>query len=229
MHEDAADGMHCLAAILGVAAPNDLREADFFGALALEAELRRILQHEDHAVRGGEALCGCLKMAAQDVGLIDTFVGKEPIRSLRVRPILARERQARTDRAADVRKQRLEPSPEPLILEGAVDSLLIDPVSCFTFTFFIFGSTRVRRQCMSFRGHRAPAVENQVLDKESQPIPATQQLPRQCDSATHGQLWVIERAVQRLRRSRPITARTRCVSIVSLLFRLPQARPARRR
>lgn len=201
MHEDAADGMHCLAPVLGVASPNALREADVFRTLAFEAELRRILQHEDRAVRGGEALRGCLKMAAQDVGFIDTFVREKSIRGLGVRPVLARERQTSADRAADVGKQRLESPSEPFILEGAVDGLLIDPLSCFTLTCFIAGSARSRRPFMVFRSHRAPAIANQVLDKESQPIPATQELLRRCDSATHAQLWVIESLTGGLRRT----------------------------
>ena len=69
-------------------------------------------------------------MAAQDVGFIDAFVRQEPIRGLGVRPVLTREWQARADRAADVRKKRLETPSESFILEAAVDSLPIDPIAC---------------------------------------------------------------------------------------------------
>ncbi len=59
---------------------------------------------QNRAVRCAEALRRRLKVAAQDIGFIDTFVREEPIRGLGVRPVLTRERQAFADRATDVRQ-----------------------------------------------------------------------------------------------------------------------------
>ncbi len=100
MHHDAANRVHASEAVF--AGANAFREADLLGSLALEAELRRVLQHQNRAVRCAETFCRRLKVAAQDIGFIDTIVREKPICGLGTCPILTREGQALADRATDV-------------------------------------------------------------------------------------------------------------------------------
>ena len=77
-----------------LAAVHAADDADRLGALALERELGGVLDHQDGAVRRGEAVARGLEMAGQDLCLADPLIGEEAISRLRVRPVLARERQA---------------------------------------------------------------------------------------------------------------------------------------
>ena len=94
MHEKAADRVHPEAASFILTAVHAAGDADRLGALALEGEFGGVLDHQNGAVRCGEAVTCGLEMAGEDLRLADPIIGEEAVSRLRVRPILARERQA---------------------------------------------------------------------------------------------------------------------------------------
>ena len=77
-----------------LAAVHAAGDADRLGALALERELGGVLDDQNGAVRCGKAVVRGLEVAGQDLRLADPLIGEEAVSRLRVRPILARERQA---------------------------------------------------------------------------------------------------------------------------------------
>ena len=99
MHEKATDRVHPEAAGFVLTAVHAAGDADRLGALALERELGGVLDHQNGAVRRGEAVTCGLEMAGEDLRLADPIIGEEAVGCLCVRPVLARERQACPDRA----------------------------------------------------------------------------------------------------------------------------------
>src|SRR3954463_661814 len=95
----ATDRVHPEAAGFVLTAVHAAGDADRLGALALERELGGVLDHQNGAVRRGEAVARGLEMAGEDLRLADPIIGEEAVSRLRVRPVLACERQARPDRA----------------------------------------------------------------------------------------------------------------------------------
>src|SRR5437764_15479968 len=92
MHRDAAERMMTVAPFLVLAAGHILREADEFGASALVAKLRRILQQEHRAGGRVEACTRRVEMPGQNVAFAYPPVGEEPIGRLGIGPIPARKR-----------------------------------------------------------------------------------------------------------------------------------------
>src|SRR3954466_14785192 len=87
--------VHAEAAGFVFTAVHAAGDANRLGALALKGELGGVLDNQDGAVRRGEAVARGLEMAGQDLRLADPIIGEEAVGRLRVRPVLACERQAR--------------------------------------------------------------------------------------------------------------------------------------
>ena len=127
MHEKGAHRVHPEAAGFVLTAVHAAGDADRLGALALERELGGFLDYQDGAVRCGEAVARGLKMAGQDLRLADPIIGEEAVGCLRVRPVLARERQACPDRARHALDEFAQALAQTLIHEDASGELALPP------------------------------------------------------------------------------------------------------
>ena len=87
------------------------------GRVPLEAELGRVVEHQDRARGGGEAGGRGREVPGQDDALIDPGVAEEPVRGLGRGPILARGRDRAADPPAQVAEQLPEPGLQPLVRE----------------------------------------------------------------------------------------------------------------
>ena len=119
-----------IAAGFVLAAVHAVGDADRLGALALEGELGRVLEHQDGAVGRGEPVTRGLEVAGQDLRLADPVVGEEAVGGLRVGPVLAHERQAAADRAVHPLDQLAQALAQTLVREGASGELALPPRSC---------------------------------------------------------------------------------------------------
>lgn len=102
--------------------------ADFVCRYALVGEFRGILDEKDRtftaviaSARGGE-------VTAEDVALFDAFIGKKPVGRLRVRPILASERDALTHGIAHLLQQLAKTSPKTRVFESGFIDLALRPM-----------------------------------------------------------------------------------------------------
>lgn len=89
MHQDAAHGVEAGTSIFILSATRFIEDADRLLRLPGKTEFCRVMQDENRSICRREAFPGGLKMPGQNCRLIDSPVGKEPIRHLGVRPILA--------------------------------------------------------------------------------------------------------------------------------------------
>src|SRR4051812_22244094 len=102
-------------------------DADRLGALALERELGGVLDHQNGAVRRGEAVARGLEMAGEDLRLADPIIGEEAVSRLRVRPVLACERQASPDRARHTLDEFAQALAQTLVHEHTSGELALPP------------------------------------------------------------------------------------------------------
>jgi len=96
VHQDAAQRVEPGTSILPSPGECLVHKADRLRSLPRVTEFRRIMQDENGAVRGGKALTSGLKMPIQNRHLTNPPVGKESIRRLGVRPVLASQRDCLT-------------------------------------------------------------------------------------------------------------------------------------
>src|SRR4029450_10117721 len=131
VHEKATDRVHPEAAGFVLTAVHAAGDADRLGALALERELGGVLDHQNGAVRRGEAVARGLEMAGEDLRLADPIIGEEAVSRLRVRPVLACERQASPDRAPHTLDEFAQALAQTLVHEHASGELALPPgVDC---------------------------------------------------------------------------------------------------
>ena len=181
MHHNAADGVRTHPALFILAAVDALGDTDRPGTFPLVAELRRVMQHQDQAVVGGNPIAGRQEMPGEYIRLADSVVGEEPIGCLGVGPVLACQRNALSHGASDLCQHLAEPSRQAVVRESAAGKLRIQP--CL-------------RQIvhLRFRSQRTEIDESQIADVS---VPY---LMHGCDSGRAGptELWVIERFDSRL-------------------------------
>ncbi|MGY3219756.1 hypothetical protein ACVIM5_000363 [Bradyrhizobium sp. USDA 4512] len=201
MHQDAALCASCRLA----------RKADQVRLLALEAEVRRVMEDEDRSLRRRYAPARRLEMTAKNIRLVDPFVGEEAIGGLRVGPILTNQRDALTHVAPDLCEQFAEPATKPLILKLASRNFLINPRLDTSRQ-----SLSTRPRASLHQAHRAPrasesgaqqGITTDSTDSRFRP-PRLAQIRRQ--------MWVIERCLPpdhrgtRTERPAPRTLVARC-------------------
>jgi hypothetical protein len=89
VHEKAADRVHAEAAGFVATAVHPIGEADRLGPLPPEGELGRVLEDQDRAAGGGEAIPRRPEMTGEDLRFADPLIGEEAVSRLRVGPVLA--------------------------------------------------------------------------------------------------------------------------------------------
>jgi hypothetical protein len=119
--------VHPEAAGFVLTAVHAASDADRLGALALERELGGVLDHQNGAVRRGEAVTCGLEMAGEDLRLADPIIGEEAVGCLCVRPVLACERQAGPDRARHTLDEFAQALAQTLVPEHASGELALPP------------------------------------------------------------------------------------------------------
>src|SRR3954464_4719807 len=127
VHEKATDRVHPEAAGFVLTAVHAAGDVDRLGALALERELGGVLDHQNGAVRRGEAVARGLEMAGEDLRLADPILGEEAASRLRFRPVLAGERQASPDRARHTLDEFAQALAQTLVHEHASGQLAPPP------------------------------------------------------------------------------------------------------
>jgi hypothetical protein len=94
-------------------------------------ELGRVVENENKALRGSQAVTGGLKMTSENLPFADPPIGEEAIGGLCGRPVLARQRQARSHGPFQLFEQLVQPLGQTLICERAAGKLLIEPSRAF--------------------------------------------------------------------------------------------------
>lgn len=85
------------------------------------------MQDQDRARGARKTLPGGSDVARQDVSLAHPIICEKTIRSLGVRPVLARQRYAFTARFLKLVQNDLEPSTQPAVAELATQHFIGDP------------------------------------------------------------------------------------------------------
>jgi hypothetical protein len=156
VHQDATNRMRSQATCLVTTAVYAFSDSDGVRVLSLIAELCGIMDHKNETVSDDAAITRRLKVTSENIGLTDAVVRKKTIRGLGVRPVLAHQRNAFAHGAPHLRHQLAEPLVETLVGKTATSKLAIKP-------------------CVDFPSIGTVPCES-VPDKESRPIPATQQV-----------------------------------------------------
>ena len=151
-------------------------------------ELGRVVKHENKIVRCRYTLTRGLEMARQNVSFADAMIGKKTVGRLRIRPILANERNTLPYVAADPLKQCAKSLAKPRIPKLAPGDFTINPRCCKTGDSIIVPVRAVTQR----QAHGAPSLPNQVLSNESQRILPIQVFISRSTPQTHPELWVIE-------------------------------------
>ena len=127
MHQQAADRMLLMAALLQLSSGRNVCESDLLRCGALEGELCRVLQDQDRAISGPDPQASGRKMALEDLVLTDILVGEEPIGGLRVGPVLKRRGQRRPRSFTYRLQNRPEPAVQPCITQIAFRDFIAHP------------------------------------------------------------------------------------------------------
>src|SRR5271167_4447270 len=197
MHQDTTGRVHSgIASQISFAVGNALRNPDQFRSVPLIGELGRVVKHENKIVRCRYTLTRGLEMARQNVSFADAMIGKKTVGRLRVRPILANERNTLPYVAADPLKQCAKSLAKPRIPKLAPGDFTINPRCCKTGDSIIVPVRAVTQR----QAHGAPSLPNQVLSNESQRILPIQVFISRSTPQTHPELWVIERFTGRIQK-----------------------------
>ena len=94
MHQQSADCVQAVATRLVPAAVHRRGEAHGLRPLAPPGDLRRVMEHQDRAVAGGEPVPRRIEMAPKNALFTHPLVGEEAIGRLRAGPVLAGQRDA---------------------------------------------------------------------------------------------------------------------------------------
>ena len=136
MHQDSTGRVHSgIASQISFAVGNALRNPDQFRSVPLIGELGRVVKHENKIVRCRYTLTRGLEMARQNVSFADAMIGKKTVGRLRIRPILANERNTLPYVAADPLKQCAKSLAKPRIPKLAPGDFTINPRCCKTGDF----------------------------------------------------------------------------------------------
>ena len=127
MHQQPAHRVHALTAGFVLAAAHLCGEAHRFGAFALPGKLRRVMKNEDRAVAGGEPAPRCVEMAPKNLFFAHPVVGEEAVGRLRVRPVLAGQRNALPEPGIHTRDQLAKAAVQPTVAEAAARKFLVKP------------------------------------------------------------------------------------------------------
>ena len=128
MHQYPAGRVHSgIASQVSFAVFDALRNPDQLRPVPLIGELGRVVKHENRTVRYRYTLARRLEMARQNVRFADPIIGEKAIRRLRVRPILANERDTLAYVARNPLKQCAKSLAKPCIPKFAPGDLSINP------------------------------------------------------------------------------------------------------
>ena len=123
VHQDAAGGVLTQTTRLVATAIGEPLEADRFRLVALVRELSGVLENEQRAGSGLCPIARGLEVPCKNGLLVDVVVGQEPIGSLGVGPVLARERDRAADAAAKLMKQAAQSLAQSCVAELAASDL----------------------------------------------------------------------------------------------------------
>jgi hypothetical protein len=106
----------------------DSRLAYRLNIFSLVRELSGVVKHKNRAGRRCRSIARRLKVASEDLGLVDSIVVEKSVRSFGVCPVLASQRNALARTRRELIEQRLESPAKPLVLEITVGKLAINPI-----------------------------------------------------------------------------------------------------
>ena len=110
-------------------------------------ELRRVVEDQDWIAGCRKTIMRRLKMAAHDVCFADPLTGEEAVGRLRVRPVLANQRNTLAHGAPHLFRQYTESTAKPCIFESASGNLVSYP-------FYFIMTRRAIDAALSERRHR---------------------------------------------------------------------------
>ena len=109
--------------------PTFLREAYGLRALASPGELRRVMEHQDRAVAGGEPAPRRIEMAPENPLFVHPLVGEETIGRLRGGPVLAGQRDALAETDLHAFDQLAKATVQAAVAKLAARKFLVKPPS----------------------------------------------------------------------------------------------------
>jgi hypothetical protein len=127
VHQQPALGVRAQVAVAVPPGRGTADRADGLGLGPTVAEPGRVLDDENGAAGGREAACGRLEVAGQDRVLAEPLAREEAVGGLRVRPVLAGQRQGRAHRTLELMEQPAQPVAQALVAERAAGQFAIDP------------------------------------------------------------------------------------------------------
>src|SRR4029077_6560770 len=195
MHQDSTGRVHSgIASQISFAVGNALRNPDQFRSVPLIGELGRVVKHENKIVRCRYTLTCGLEMARQNVSFADAMIGKKTVGRLRIRPILANERNTLPYVAADPLKQCAKSLAKPRIPKLAPGDFTINPRCCKTGDSIIVPVRAVTTASSPWSTLPPESGAQQRITKDS----SDSSFHLQKYPQTHPELWVIERQTGRL-------------------------------
>lgn len=126
MHQDAALCQR-LVATINLSRATFADESDALGLLPLIGKCCRVLKDKDWPCAAIEAFTGCIKMATQYVVLADVAVGKKPVSSFRISPVLAGKWDALPHARPKLRKQKPKSFLKTIVSETTSITLAFHP------------------------------------------------------------------------------------------------------
>ncbi len=147
MHQNPAAGVVPWSPVGTTAGDIDARLANRIDILSRVGKFRRVMHHQDVTVDGSRSVPRRLKMTAKNLCFTDSIIVEKSIRGLRVRPVLAYQRNAVTWTRGQLLHQRSESFAQSFVTEHTVGNFAVNP--------------RVRGFCIGNR--RPPALSNSVV------------------------------------------------------------------
>lgn len=126
MHQDAAHGVEPGGPVLARTSERLMQNADRLHRLPRITEFRRVVQHENGSVRRLEALQGGPEVPRPNRRFVDPPVGKESIRRLGIRPVLASQWDGLSESGCQLPNKFPESPSEPRVTKPAAGQFLVE-------------------------------------------------------------------------------------------------------
>src|ERR1039457_5079161 len=154
MHQDAATGVVARTSLVVGTGDADSRLAHRLDVFSLVRKLGCVVKHKNPAVRRCHSIACCLKVAGEDLGLVDSIIVEKSVRGFSIRPVLASQRNTLAGTCRELLEQRSETLAQPLVLEIAMGKFAINPIVIRP----RLGNTLPSARSNMFARHAAPRV-----------------------------------------------------------------------
>ena len=152
MHQDAASSVVTRSSLVIGTGDTDTCLAHRLNVFPFVRELGGVVKHKNRASRRCCSIAGRLKVAGENLSLVDSIVVEKSVRGFGVRPVLASERNTLAGTRREPLEQRSETLAEPLVPKIAVGKFSINP----SVTRLRVGNALPSARSNMFARHAAP-------------------------------------------------------------------------